>query len=54
MLTKKLTKWKKTRWQENDDRERGKNDRTRETLAETQLTSLTFVRKEREGEGKAW
>jgi len=54
MLTKKLTKWKKARGQEKDDREGGRNDRTRETLTETHLTSLAFVSKEREYEGKAW
>jgi len=52
-LTKELTKRKKARGHERGDRERGKNGRTKKTLAETRLTSLTFLKKEGEGEGKS-
>ena len=50
-MTKKLTKRKKARGHERGDREKGKNGRTKETLAETRLTSLTFVK--RKGKAKA-
>jgi len=44
-MMKRLTKRKKAQGQEKDDRERGKNDRTRGMLAETRMTSLTCEKK---------
>jgi len=41
-MKKRLTKKRLTKRKNDPDRERGKNGRTKKTLAETRSTSLTF------------